>query len=81
MIYVILIALATLIYAGAWMFAAPSKALTVVNKVSNEVGRFDHNVFWQGMEPLRESGAVRVAFRFAGLALILLSLMRLKEIT
>jgi hypothetical protein len=81
MIYLILIALATLIYAGAWMFAAPSKALTVVNKVSNEVGQFDRNVFWQGMEPLRESGAVRVAFRFAGLALILLSLMRLKAIT
>jgi hypothetical protein len=80
MIYLILVALATLIYAGAWMAAAPSKALTVVNKVSNEVGRFDRNIFWQGSVPLRESGAVRVAFRFMGLALILLSVMRLKEI-
>jgi hypothetical protein len=80
MIYLILVALATLIYAGAWMAAAPSKALTVVNRVSNEVGRFDRNIFWPGPEPLRESGAVRVAFRFMGLALILLSLMRLKEI-
>ena len=80
MIYMILVALATLIYAGAWMAAAPSKALTVVNKVSNEVGRFDRNVFLPRAEPLRESSAVRVAFRFLGLALILLSLMRLREI-
>jgi hypothetical protein len=80
MIYMILVALATLIYAGAWMAAAPSKALTVVNKVSNEVGRLDRNVFLPRAEPLRESGAVRVAFRFLGLALILLSLMRLREI-
>jgi hypothetical protein len=78
---IILIGLATLIYAGGWMFAAPSKALMVVNKVSDEVRRFDRNIFWQGMEPMRESVPVRVAFRFVGLGLILLSLIRLSEIT
>ena len=80
MIYLILVALATLIYAGAWMAAAPSRALTVMNKVTGEVSRFDRNVFWPVPEPLRESSAVRVAFRFVGLALILLSVLRLKEI-
>jgi hypothetical protein len=33
------------------------------------------------MEPMRESGLIRVAFRFVGLALILLSVIRLTEIT
>jgi hypothetical protein len=80
MIYLVLIALATLIYAGAWMFAAPSKALTVVNKVSSEVSRFDRQTVWPPMEPMRESGPIRVAFRFVGLALILLSVIRLTEI-
>ena len=80
MTYMLLTALATLIYAGAWMAAAPSRALTVVNKVSTEVSRFDRNIFWQGPQPLPESGLVRVAFRFVGLALILLSVLRLKEL-
>ena len=80
MIYLILIALATLIYAGAWMFAAPSKALTAVNRVSNELSRYDRTTQWVGMEPVRESTLVRVAFRFAGLGLILLSVIRLTEI-
>jgi hypothetical protein len=81
MIYVTLIALATLIYAGAWMFAAPSKALMAVNRVSNEISRFDQTALSLGMEPVRESTAIRVAFRFAGLALILLSVIRLTEIS
>jgi hypothetical protein len=80
MIYLLLIALATLIYAGAWMAAAPSKALTVVNKVTDEVGRLDRQVFFEVPRTLPESGLVRVAFRFVGLALILLSVLRLKEI-
>ena len=80
MIYLLLIALATLIYAGAWMFAAPSKALTAVNRVSNELSRYDRTTQWVGMEPVRESTLVRVAFRFAGLGLILLSVIRLTEI-
>jgi hypothetical protein len=79
MIYLILLALATLIYAGAWMAAAPSRAVTVVNKVSNEVGRLDRQVFWQVPRTLPESVPVRVAFRFIGLALILLSVLRLKD--
>ena len=81
MIYVTLIALATLIYAGAWMFAAPSKALLAVNRVSGEINRYDRTTLWLGTEPMRESTAIRVAFRFAGLVLILLSLIRLAEIT
>jgi len=80
MSYLLLIALATLIYAGVWMFAAPSKALMAVNRVSNEISRFDRTTMWLGMEPMRESIPVRLAFRFAGLALILLSVMRLTEI-
>jgi len=75
-----LIALATLIYAGAWMFAAPSKALLIVNKVSSEVARFDRNMLYPGMERVPESAPIRIAFRFLGLALILLSLLRLTEI-
>jgi hypothetical protein len=81
MVYLMLISLATLIYAGAWMFAAPSKALIVVNRVSDEVSRFDRNTMVPGMGPMRESGPTRVAFRFVGLALILLSVIRLTEIT
>jgi hypothetical protein len=81
MIYFTLTALATLIYAGAWMFAAPSKALIAVNRVSNEISRFDQTTLSLGMEPVRESTAIRVAFRFVGLALILLSVMRLAQIT
>jgi hypothetical protein len=80
MIYLMLIALATLIYAGAWMFAAPSKALMAVNRISNEISRFDRTALSLGMEPVPESTAIRVAFRFAGLALILLSVVRLTEI-
>ena len=80
MIYLLLIALATLIYAGAWMFAAPSKALTAVNRVSTEISRYDRTTMWVGMEPVRESTFVRLAFRFAGLGLILLSVIRLTEI-
>jgi hypothetical protein len=81
MIYPILIGLATLIYAGGWMFAAPSKALMVVNRVSSEVSRFDRTDLLPGMEPMRESLPTRVAFRFVGLSLILLSVIRLTEIT
>jgi hypothetical protein len=81
MIFLLLIALATLIYAGGWMFAAPSKALTAVNRVSTEISRFDRTTMWLGMEPMRESTALRVAFRFVGLALILLSVIRLTELT
>lgn len=81
MTYLTLIALATLIYAGAWMVAAPSKALTAVKRVSNEIGRFDRATLWPGWEPLPESVPVRVAFRFAGLVLILLSLIRLTQIS
>jgi hypothetical protein len=80
MLYLILLALATLIYAGAWMFAAPSTALTAVNRVSSELSRYDRTTHWVGMEPVRESTLVRVAFRFAGLGLILLSVIRLTEI-
>jgi hypothetical protein len=80
MIYLLLVALATLIYAGAWMFAAPSKALTAVNRVSNEISRFDRTTMWLGMEPMPESTPIRVAFRFAGLILILLSLIRLTQL-
>ncbi len=78
---VILIGLATLIYTGIWMSAAPSKALMVVNKVRNEVGRFDRNIFWEGSGQIHESGPMRVALRFVGLALVLLSLFRLTQIT
>jgi len=53
MTYLTLIALATLIYVGAWMFAAPSKALTAVNRVSDEISRFDRTTVWLGMEPVR----------------------------
>jgi hypothetical protein len=81
MVYLTLTALATLIYAGAWMCAAPSKALMAVNRISNEISRFDRTTLSLGMEPVRESTAIRVAFRFAGLALILLSVMRLAQIT
>ena len=80
MIYLLLIALATLIYAGAWMFAAPSKALTAVNRVSNEINRYDRTTMWIRTEPVRESILVRLAFRFTGLGLILLSVIRLTEI-
>jgi hypothetical protein len=80
MLYLMLVALATLIYAGAWMFAAPSKALTAVNRVSDEISRYDRTTQWFGMEPMRESAVMRVAFRFVGLGLILLSVIRLTEI-
>ena len=80
MTYLMLIALATLIYAGAWMFAAPSKAVVAVNRVSGEISRYDRTTIWVGMEPVRESTAVRVAFRFLGLGLILLSVIRLTQI-
>jgi hypothetical protein len=80
MIYLMLMALATLIYAGAWMFAAPSKALTAVNRVSSEINRFDRTTLWFGTEPMRESTPVRIAFRFVGLGLILLSVIRLTQI-
>jgi hypothetical protein len=80
MIYLMLIALATLIYAGAWMFAAPSKALMAVNRVSNEINRLDRTTLWIGTEPMPESTPVRVACRFVGLGLILLSVIRLTQI-
>jgi hypothetical protein len=78
---VLLPGLTTLIYAGLWMAAAPSKALMLVNRVRSEVGQFDRNIFLERMATLRESAPIRVTLRFAGLALILLSLIRLTEIT
>ncbi|HTB12647.1 MAG TPA: hypothetical protein VK752_13790 [Bryobacteraceae bacterium] len=81
MVYLMLIALATLIYAGAWMFASPSRALTAVTRVANEISRYDRTTMWVGAEPIRESVTVRVACRFVGLGLILLSVIRLTEIT
>lgn len=80
MIYLMLVALATLIYTGAWMFASPSKALVTVNRVSSEISRYDRTTMWFGMTPVRESIVVRVAFRFVGLTLILLSVVRLTQI-
>jgi hypothetical protein len=80
MTYLMLVALATLIYTGAWMVAAPSKALIAVNRVSDEINRLDRTAIRLGTGPMRESTPVRVAFRFVGLGLILLSVIRLTQI-
>ena len=53
----------------------------VLNRVRNEVGQFDRDIFWEGIAPIRESGLMRSALRIAGLALVVLSLIRLIEIT
>jgi hypothetical protein len=81
MSYLMLMALATLIYAGAWMAAAPSKALSAVKVFSTQVNRFDTTTQLPGIEEIPESTSVLLAFRFLGLGLILLSLIRLIELT
>lgn len=80
MIYLTLIALASLIHAGAWMFAAPARALTIVNRVSDEIGKYDRDTMWPERRPVPETFPVRVAFRFVGLGLVLLSVMRLHQL-
>ena len=80
MIYFMLIALASLIYAGTWMIAAPSKALMVVKSFSITLSRFEGTSGLPGIHTIRESTQVRVAFRLLGLALIVLSVNRLIEL-
>jgi len=80
MIYFMLFALATLIYAGTWMIAAPSKALMVVKSFSITLSRFEGTSDLPGIHTIRESTQVRVAFRLLGLALIVLSVNRLIEL-
>jgi len=80
MIYFMLIALASLIYAGTWMVVAPSKALVVVKSFSVRLSRFDSTSELLGIDRISESAQVRRAFRFLGLALIVLSVIRLIEL-
>ena len=80
MIYFMLIALASLIYAGTWMIAAPSRALMVVKSLSITISRFEGTSELPGIHTIRESTQVCVAFRLLGLALIVLSVNRLIEI-
>jgi hypothetical protein len=80
MIYFILIALASLIYAGTWMMVAPSRALIVVKSFSTTLSRFDGTSELLGIHTIRESTQVRAAFRLLGLALIVLSVNRLIEL-
>ena len=80
MIYFMLIALASLIYAGTWMIVAPSRALTVVKSFSITLSRFEGTSELPGIHTIRESTQVRVAFRLLGLALIVLSVIRLIEL-
>jgi len=80
MIYFMLIALASLIYAGTWMIVAPSRALTAVKSFSNTLSRFEGTSELPGIHTIRESAQVRVAFRLLGLALIVLSVNRLIEL-
>ena len=80
MIYFMLIALASLIYAGTWMVVAPSKALVVVKSFSIRLSRFDSTSELLGIDRISESAQVRRAFRFLGLSLIVLSVIRLIEL-
>ena len=80
MIYFMLIALASLIYAGTWMIVAPSRALTVLKSFSFTLSRFEGTSELPGLHTIRESTQVRVAFRLLGLALIALSVNRLIEL-
>ena len=80
MIYFMLIALASLIYAGTWMIVAPSRALTVVKSFSITLSRFEGTSELPGIHTIRESTQVRAAFRLLGLALIVLSMNRLIQL-
>ena len=80
MIYLMLIALASLIYAGTWMMLAPSKALMVVKNFSMTVSRFEGTSELPGLHSIHESSQVRTAFRLLGLALIVLNVNRLIEL-
>ena len=80
MIYFMLIALASLIYAGTWMIVAPSRALTVVKNFSITLSRFEGTSELPGIHTIRESRQVRAAFRLLGLALIVLSVNRLIDL-
>jgi hypothetical protein len=80
MIYFMLIALASLIYAGTWMILAPSRALMAVRSFSITLSRFEGTSELPGIHTIRESTQVRVAFRLLGLALIVLSVNRLIEL-
>jgi hypothetical protein len=80
MIYFMLIALASLIYAGTWMIVAPSRALRAVKSFSITLSRFEGTSDLPGIHTIHESTQVRVAFRLLGLALIVLSVNRLIEL-
>jgi hypothetical protein len=80
MSFLMLVALATLIYAGVWMAAAPSRALVALKTFSDRIRQFDGVIQVPGVEAIQESTPVRTALRFLGLALILLSVIRLTEL-
>ena len=80
MIYFMLIALASLIYAGTWMIVAPSRTLMVVKGFSITLSRFEGTSELPGIHTIRESTQVLVALRLLGLALIVLSVNRLIEL-
>ena len=77
MIYLMLIALASLIYAGAWMMVAPSTALIAMKNISITVSGFDGTSELPGIHTIRESPQVRLALRLLGVVLIMLSINRL----
>jgi hypothetical protein len=70
MIYFMLIALASLIYAGTWMIVAPSRALVAAKGFSTTLSRFEGTSELPGIHTIRESTQVRVAFRLLGLRLL-----------
>jgi len=80
MIYFMLMALASLIYAGTWMIVAPSRALLVAKSFSYTLSRFEGTSELPGIHTIRESPQVRLAFRLLGLALIVLSVHRLIDL-
>jgi len=80
MIYFMLIALGSLIYAGTWMIVAPSRALMAAKSVSIALSRFEGTSELPGIHTICKSTQVRVAFRLRGLALIVVSVNRLSEL-
>jgi hypothetical protein len=80
MVFLLLVALATIVYAGAWMIAAPAKTLHRLKLVSTGINRFESSNMFPTVDQIRESPVVLTAFRVAGFTLIVLSVIRLTEL-
>jgi len=73
-----------IIYAGLYALADPSSSIRVVNRILADTHRLEASTLWGDLfaepKPIVDSRTSRRILRFAGLAIMVLALFRLRSL-